>query len=127
MRDMRERLILLVDDAEMCAVTLEIAFSDVPGLVVNTARTAEEAIAALSHNAVDAVVTDLHLPGMDGFELIARIRGDARLVDLPIIVISGDTDPRTPERVLALGANAFFLKPYSPAAVRRKVEQFLDV
>jgi len=73
-----------------------------------------------------AIVTDLNMPRMDGFELIRRVRGDQRLRATPIIVISADTDPRTPERVTQLGASAFFPKPYSPAEVRRKLEQILD-
>jgi two-component system chemotaxis response regulator CheY len=72
------------------------------------------------------VVTDLNMPRMDGFEFIERIRAEPRHRRLPIIVISGDTDPQTPERISALGANAFFSKPYSPAQVRLKLEQLLD-
>jgi CheY-like chemotaxis protein len=75
---------------------------------------------------VSAVVTDLNMPRMDGFELIERIRAKPRHRQLPIIVVSGDTDPRTPQRVSALGADAFFSKPYSPAQVRLKLEQLLD-
>jgi CheY-like chemotaxis protein len=45
---------------------------------------------------------------------------------LPIIVVSGDTDPRTPERLASIGVDAFFPKPYSPAQVRLKLEQLLD-
>jgi two-component system chemotaxis response regulator CheY len=63
---------------------------------------------------------------MDGFELIRRIRGDYRLSETPIIVVSGDTDPATPSRVAKLGVSAFFPKPYSPAQVRRKLEQILN-
>jgi CheY-like chemotaxis protein len=72
------------------------------------------------------VVTDLNMPRMDGYELIRRVRADQRLSGMPIIVVSADTDPATPERVVALGAEAFFAKPFSPALVRRKLEQLLD-
>jgi CheY-like chemotaxis protein len=72
------------------------------------------------------VVTDLNMPRMDGFEFIERIRAEPRHQRLPIIVVSGDTDPRTPARLASLGANAFFPKPYSPAQVRLKLEQLLD-
>jgi DNA-binding response OmpR family regulator len=44
---------------------------------------------------------------------------------MPILVISGDTDPHTPERVRRLGADAFFTKPYSPGEVREKLEQLI--
>jgi CheY-like chemotaxis protein len=63
---------------------------------------------------------------MDGFELIETVRSDPRYGRLPIIVLSGDTDPSTPERVRRLGANAFFSKPYSPAEVRNKVKELVN-
>ena len=66
------------------------------------------------------------MPRMDGFELIRRVRADQRLSGMPIIVVSADTDPTTPERIAALGVEAFFPKPFSPAQVRRKLEQLLN-
>jgi CheY-like chemotaxis protein len=45
---------------------------------------------------------------------------------MPIVVVSADTDPATPQRVAQLGVSAFFAKPFSPAEVRRKLEQILD-
>jgi CheY-like chemotaxis protein len=65
------------------------------------------------------------MPAMDGFELIGAVRADPRFVRLPVVVLSGDTDPRTPERLRALGVDAYFPKPYSPAEVRRKVEELI--
>jgi CheY-like chemotaxis protein len=72
------------------------------------------------------VVTDLNMPRMDGYELIRRVRSDEKLSGMPIIVVSADTDPATPGRIAALGVQAFFPKPFSPALVRRKLEQLLD-
>jgi CheY-like chemotaxis protein len=66
------------------------------------------------------------MPRMDGFDLIHRVRADPRHHHLPIIVISADTDPGTPERLTRMGANAFFAKPYSPAQIREKLEQILN-
>ncbi len=45
---------------------------------------------------------------------------------MPILVISGDPNPDTPQRALRAGANAFFAKPFSPAAVRRMLEELLN-
>ncbi len=72
------------------------------------------------------MVTDLNMPRMDGYELIRRVRADQRLSGMPIIVVSADTDPMTPQRIAALGVEAFFSKPFSPALVRRKLEQLLN-
>jgi CheY-like chemotaxis protein len=123
------RTVLIVEDAESCATTLEIALLAIPRTSVRvtpTARQALEVLASPSGGGISAVVTDLHLPLMDGFELIERVRSDSRTARLPIVVISGDSDPHTPERLHRLGANAYFGKPYSPAEVRQKVEQLLD-
>jgi CheY-like chemotaxis protein len=105
-----------------------VAFLAIPDIAVTVLATAQDALRLLASGecTVSAVVTDLNMPRMDGFEFIERIRAEPRHRRLPIIVISGDTDPQTPERISALGANAFFSKPYSPAQVRLKLEQLLD-
>ena len=121
------RAVLIVEDVETCAATLELAFSAIPDLAVVLASTAYQALRILEReDGICAVVTDLNLPRMDGFQLIERSRRQARTARLPVIVVSGDTDPATPERVYRLGADAFFSKPYSPALVRQTLEQLLD-
>ena len=122
------RTVLIVDDVESCATTLEIALLAIPHINVRVATTARQALDMLvsADGDICAMVTDLHLPAMDGFELIERVRLDGRNARLPIVVISGDSDPHTPERIYRLGADAYFGKPYSPAQVRQKVEQLLD-
>ncbi len=118
----------MVDDAETCAATLELAFAEIPEVDVSLAATATDALRILSGEQapICAVVTDLNLPSMDGFELIRLIRADPRHARVPIIVTSADPDPRTPGRTYALGADAYFAKPYSPALVRKKLEQLLN-
>ena len=65
------------------------------------------------------------MPQSDGLDLIRQLRAEPRFSTLPILLISGDSDPSLPARAVANGADAFFAKPYSPAAVRRKLEQLL--
>jgi DNA-binding response OmpR family regulator len=120
------RKIVIVEDTETCAATLEIAFLSIPDVTVVAVSSARQALEILHNGPVSALVTDLHMPRMDGFELIRRVRADSRFSGMPVIVVSGDIDPRTPERVTRLGVNAFFSKPYSPAEVRAKLEHLLD-
>ncbi len=119
--------ILIVEDSENAAAMLEIALCGIPGVSVRLATSALEALRILNGGgpAVEAIVTDLNMPRMDGFELIRRIRENDKLAATPIIVVSADTDPATPQRIAQLGV-AFFAKPFSPAQVRRKLEQLLD-
>jgi CheY-like chemotaxis protein len=118
-------VILIVEDAEACMSTLEIALAAVAGHEVRTAASAEEAMGILAEEPAAVVVTDLHLPGMSGFELIERIHAWPKAERPIIVVISGNTDPETPQRVLKMGADAFFAKPYSPGEVRRTLEKFI--
>lgn len=123
----RERTILIVDDSETCVTNLEIAIAAIPGIRVAYASSGAEAIRSLEQEgeSISAVVTDVRMPGLDGFALIRHIRSDRTHFSIPIIVVSGDTDPDTPARTSQLGANAFFAKPYSPLAVRKTLEKLL--
>ena len=121
-----EHRILVVEDAPSCIAMLEIALLPVPGLSIVFVKTAEEALQELALDNVAMLITDVNLPHMDGLELLKLLRNDPRTAALPVLVLSGDPDPETPRRAYRLGANAFFAKPYSPAAVRRKVEELLN-
>src|SRR5579862_4855066 len=87
--------VLIVEDAETCASTLEIIFSSIRGLRVLTAYSAEQAweLIQSENQHIRALVTDIHMPGMDGFELIDRVRATKAYAGLPIVVITGSTDP----------------------------------
>ena len=117
--------VLIVEDSDDCAETLELAFIGLKNVSVTIARSAEEALERLSAGRIAAVVTDLHLPQMDGLHLLNELRTRNNGHYTPVLVISGDSDPRTPRRVMEAGAQAFFSKPYSPAAVRKKLEELL--
>lgn len=119
--------VLIVDDIELSAATLEIACSGIPGMEVRAVASARAAIRLLDDRdtAVRAVLTDIRMPEMDGFALIQFIRSHQRHLTTPIIVVTADTDPETPERASRLGANAVFGKPFSPRVVRRTLEDLL--
>ena len=119
------RTILIVEDTDLCRDALEVALTRLPDVAVQSVGTAEEALQRLEAGGVCALITDLDLPHMDGFSLIEAVRGLPGGAPLPILVVSGDTDPRTPARLARLGANGYFSKPYSPAEVRQKVERLI--
>jgi DNA-binding NtrC family response regulator len=122
------RRVIIVDDSETCAETLGIALESIEDVEIRVFRNARAARATLQEpGEIAAVITDLDMPGTNGFELIDEIRAEPKFAGLPILMISGNSDPRNAERALAHGATAFFAKPYSPAAVRRKLEQLVCV
>ena len=122
------RTLLIVEDTEPSASTLEIALSAVRDVSVVSVGRGEDAWSLLGtqpSEQVCALVTDLHMPRIDGFELIERIRSQPRFATIPIFVISGDSDVDTPRRLRHLGVDAFFAKPFSPYEVRQALERCL--
>ena len=78
-----------------------------------TTLLAEDGVKAgqiLKDNAISIVVTDLHMPNMDGFELLAHM--SSKYPDIPVIVLTAYSTPKSKERVMATGAAAFIEKPF---------------
>jgi DNA-binding response OmpR family regulator len=121
------RLVLVVEDSSDCAETLQIALETLPDIEVRVClnERAMWPIVEAHPDRLAAVVTDLHLLQSDGFDVIRKLRADRRFSQVPILLITGDSDPRLPSIALSSGANAWFPKPYSPSAVRRKLEELL--
>jgi CheY-like chemotaxis protein len=80
------------------------------GFHVSAASDAQEALALLGEEPFDCVVTDIEMPGMDGFELTAHLRGMEHFAQLPIIVVSTRDRPDDRLRGLKVGADAYLTK-----------------
>jgi CheY-like chemotaxis protein len=68
----------------------------------------------------DLILLDLHLPGIDGEEVLRRLRADPRTADVPVVMVSADVTPWQRERLLAAGARDYLTKPLD-------VRRFLEV
>jgi two-component system cell cycle response regulator DivK len=105
-------LILLVEDhldtRQMYAEFLAMGFE------VLTAPDGEQALEAVQLHHPDLLITDMSLPGIDGFELIARVRQDSRFRAIPIICLSGYGGHLYEERAEAAGCDRILLKPCTP-------------
>lgn len=121
------RTIVVVEDSSDCAETLQIALEAMEGVEVRVVASGQDALELLTRGGarVAAVITDLEMPRMSGLDLLQRLKSDPALRDIPVLIISGDSDPRLPARSLSCGAHAYFTKPYSPMQVRHTLEQLL--
>ena len=64
-----------------------------------------------SQNAAFLVLLDLNLPGLDGFQILSRLKQDNRTKTIPVVVFTTTDDPHEMERCYALGCNAYITKP----------------
>lgn len=79
---------------------------------VHTAADGLDGLEALEAGyAADAILLDLEMPGMDGFEMLERLRAEPRWADLPVIVVTGREDVGAVDRAFQLGATSFVVKP----------------
>ena len=124
---MPDRRILIVDDAEEPRAVLAIALRTISGAEIQVAESAEKALALLGSDSLDVLVTDMHLGGMTGLELMDALRERGQWPASGVVVISGESDPDLPQRVLESGAAAFFSKPFSASEVRKSVISLLEL
>ncbi len=75
----------------------------------------------------DLVLLDLHLPDVQGDEVLRRLRADVRTVDIPVVMISADATPRTIDRLLAQGADAYLTKPLDVDEFLATIDRLLPV
>lgn len=109
-RPTRRRVrILLVDDS-LVTREMERRLLEDAGFDVIAASDAEEALSSLGEESFDCVVTDIEMPGMDGFELTEHLRSIEHLEQLPIIVVSTRDRPEDRLRGLKAGADAYLTK-----------------
>ncbi len=104
--------VLLVDDNEIIMQGIQKAFERAGHQVV-TAKNGDEATKLLTSLEFHMVVTDLHLPILDGLELIAFIK--AHEINTKIIVVSSRSDERSRMECYKMGIENFFQKPISPS------------
>ncbi|MFK0522065.1 response regulator transcription factor [Paenibacillus illinoisensis] len=115
------RTILLVDDEEEIVELLRI-FLEKENYAVREAGNGEEAWVLLQREHIDLALIDLMMPGMDGYQLISRIREKLRL---PVIIVSAKTGDVDKVTGLGLGADDFIAKPFSPIEVVARIQAHL--
>jgi CheY-like chemotaxis protein len=123
MTEVRKRVLVIDDDPTFRKIA-EVALADI-GTLVDTAEDGSKAIARLDADNYDLVVVDLEMPGTDGFGVIRHVRTNARLADLPIIVITGRTNISSIDTAYRLGATSFVSKPVNWRLLPYKVKDVL--
>lgn len=119
--------ILLVDDNASNLLALE-SILEAPDRNLVRAASGDEALRYLLDCDVAVILLDLYMPGIDGLETAALIRGRERSRDIPIIFLTADsTGARHLLDGYSLGAVDFILKPVEPAILRAKVAVFVEL
>jgi CheY-like chemotaxis protein len=105
--------ILVADDTNMNVLLLKTIFKRV-NVEISTAENGVEALKLLDENEYSLVLTDVHMPVMDGIELTKRIRNhhNQKLRNLPVIILTGSISQEATERMKDAGVNDCLYKPF---------------
>ncbi|HEY4883295.1 MAG TPA: response regulator, partial [Myxococcales bacterium] len=115
--------LLLADDSKTIqqAVGMTFAREDLSVVVVDDG---EAALQAAKQSKPDLILADVSMPRLGGYELCQRIRADAALKDVPVLLLGGPT-PIDPAKAMAVGANGHMPKPFDSAKLIEHVKTIL--
>ena len=117
--------ILVVEDHPLIAELVETRLR-IEGMSPVTCPNGMEALEVLGREPLDAVILDVMMPQLDGFEVLRRIRSNPTTAALPVIMLTAKSTPGDIEKGLALGANYYITKPFSGLDLVRKVRLCLE-
>ncbi len=123
-QDSRSADILIVEDSATQALRLQFYLQE-RGLTVATVRDGVEALLYLSKDKPRLVVCDIVMPRLDGYELCQRIRGDAALCEIPVVLWTQLEAPEELARGMAAGAVAVVRKPLGDEVLHQAVQRLL--
>jgi chemosensory pili system protein ChpA (sensor histidine kinase/response regulator) len=120
----RQLTALVVDDSiTMRRVTQRLL--ERRGVKVLTARDGLDAITVLQDNELDVILLDIEMPRMDGYQFASHVRNDAKLKDIPIIMITSRSGEKHRAKAIELGVNDYLSKPYQEAQLVASIEALL--
>lgn len=120
---MAARILVIEDNAdnfELVRYLLECS-----GHVVLEARDGEQGVAVALRELPDLVICDLQMPLLDGYEVLAQLRGHARGAGLVVVALTAFSMPNDRRRVISAGFNGYFSKPIDPESFVADIEAHL--
>ena len=117
------RLLLIEDHAELATWVAKILRQT--GFAVDVIARGDHAITALHTQNYDLVILDLSLPGMDGLDVLRRLRGMVRTAQLPVLILTARGTPEDRIKGLNLGADDYLPKPFEIAELEARIKALL--
>ena len=115
--DERPRLLIAEDDRDLAETMREVLEED---FTVDVAANGTEAVARARDGHPDVVVMDARMPKMSGLEACRELRHDPKTADLPIIMVTGGTEPELASAAFDAGATDYLPKPFSSSQLRSR-------
>ncbi|MCZ7626120.1 MAG: two-component system response regulator [Candidatus Methylomirabilota bacterium] len=118
--------ILIVDDSNSMRGFIRTALTD-GGLDVIEASNGRDALTMLDRHAVDAIITDVNMPVMDGITLVKEIRRRPVNGSTPVLILTTECDAAMKQAGRAAGATGWIVKPFNPQQLRQVIAKVLPL
>jgi len=117
--------ILIADDSPTMRSLIVSTLDAMDDFELIEAANGFEALRILPREKVDLVLTDINMPDINGLELVSFVRNNPLYKETPLVIISTEGSQRDREKGLALGANAYLVKPFNPEELQQLVAELL--
>lgn len=115
-----KKILIIEDDEPLCWLLDRILKGK---FEVTILQNGLDALAWLSSNTLpDLIISDLHMPSLDGIELLENIQTSGILRNIPVIILSGSEDTEKRKKCLTLGASSYIIKPFEPQLLIEEIE-----
>lgn len=122
-----EHTVLVVDDSPTIVKFVSFSLKN-NGYSVLTASDGMDAIEKISSHTkpIDLIITDLNMPNVDGYELIATLRRNSKFREIPIIILSSEEEEEDKQRGIEVGASSYLVKPFKSTILLREISKYLS-
>jgi len=119
--------ILIVEDSAAMRSMIDSILGDLAGeeFVITEAQNGFEALKLLPRVQFDLILTDINMPDINGLELLAFLKSNPRYREIPTVVITTEGKAEDRQRGLALGADEYLIKPFSPESLVASIKRLL--
>ena len=122
----KEKVTVMVVDDSITMRKVATRLLERNGMAVVTAKDGVDAVGKLQEIVPDAMLLDIEMPRMDGYELATHVRNDERLRHIPIIMITSRTSEKHRERAFQIGVNRYLGKPYQESELLENLREVLE-
>ncbi len=115
-----EKKILIVDDSTMMRTVIRGAFESIGLRNIVESSDGVDALKKLIGQDFDLIITDRNMPGMDGVTLVETVRSHSRYANVPILMVTTESEKETVIKALQKGVNGYIVKPFTPEILWQK-------
>lgn len=119
-----KKVVLIVDDSPMIT---QVVASVIAGMGHHAVEASDGQSALITAETLppDLVFLDLHMPEMNGLQMLERMRSDPNLAKVPVVILTSSRDTETMAKVARFGVSDYISKPARPNRIREKVKKYL--